>query len=123
MEYAKILPARRNKVGWFENHQNLICLTKRMQPTTLLIGDSIVVGLTRHQNIWKKYFQFPKIVNCGIPGDKTQHILWRPKNSFIPPSVKFIVIHCGTNNLDYNDPIDIAKAIFNIGKSLLQNEI
>ena len=91
-----------------------------MQPTTLLIGDSIVVGLTRYQNICKKYFQFPKTVNCVIPGDKTQHVLWRAKNLFIPPSVKFIVIHCETNNLDYNDPIDIAKGILNIGKSLLE---
>ena len=80
VESTKIPSARHNKVGWFENHQKHICLTKRLQPTTLLIGDSIVVGLTRYQNIWKKYFKFPKTVNCGIPGDKTQHVLWRAKN-------------------------------------------
>ena len=91
-----------------------------MQAATLLIGDSIVAGLTRYQNVWKKYFKFPKTVNCGIPGDKTQHVLWRAKNLFILPSVKFIVIHCGTKNLDYNDPIDIAKGILNTGKSLLE---
>ena len=55
-----------------------------------------------------------------LPGDKTQHVLWRAKNLFIPLSVKFIVIHCGTNNLDYNDPIDNTKGILNIGKSLLE---
>ena len=42
------------------------------------------------------------------------------KTYLFPPSVKFIVIHCGTNNLDCNDPIDIAKGILNIGKSLLE---
>ena len=83
-----------------------------MQPTTLLIGDSIVVGLSRYQNICKKYFKSPKTVNCGIPGDKTQHVLWR--------AVKLLVIRCGTNNFNYNDPIDIAKGILNIGKSLLE---
>ena len=83
-----------------------------MQPTTLLIGDYIVVGLSRYQNICKKYFKSPKTVNCGIPGDKTQHVLWR--------AVKLLVILCGTNNLNYNDPIDIAKGILNIGKSLLE---
>ena len=76
--------------------------------------------LTRYQNVWKKYSKFPKTVNWDIPGDKTQHVLWRAKNLFIPPSVKFIVIHCGTNNLDYNDPVDIAKGILNIGKSLFE---
>ena len=120
VECTKISSAYRNEVGWFENHQKHICLTKRMQSTTLLIGDYIVVWLTRYQNIWKKYFKFPKTVNCGIPGDKTQHFRWRAKNLFIPPSVKFIVIHRGTNNLDYNDFIDIAKGILNIGKSLLE---
>ena len=112
VECAKTPSARRSKVDWFENHQKHICLTKRMQPTTLLIGDSIVVGLSRYQNIWKKYFKSLKTVNCGIPGDKTQHVLWR--------AVKLIVIHCGGNNLNDNDPIDIAKGILNIGKFLLE---
>ena len=116
----KIPPTHHNKVGWSENHQKHICLTKRMRPTTLCIGDSIVVGFTWNQNIWKKYLKSPKTVNCGIHGGKTQHVLWRAKNLFIPPSVKFIVVHCGTNNLDYNNPIDIAKGILNIGKSLLE---
>ena len=120
VESAEIPSACHNKVGWFENHPKHICLTKRMQSATLLIGDSIAAGLTCYQNVWKKYFKFPKTVNCGTPRDKTQHVLWRAKNLFIPPSVKFIVIHRGTNNLDYNDPIDIAKGILNIGKSLLE---
>ena len=115
VECAKIPSAHRNKEGWFENHQKHICL--RMQPTNLLIGNSTVAGLTRYQNIWKKYFKFP---NCGITGDKLQYVIWRAKNPFIPPSVKLIVISCETNNLDYNDPIDIAKGILNIGKSLLE---
>ena len=120
VESAKIPSARHNKVGWFENYQKHICLTKRMQPTTLIIGDSTVAGLSHYQNVWKKYFKFPKTVNCGIPGGKTQHVLWRAKNLFNPRSVKFIAIYCGTNNLDYNDPIDNAKGILNIGKSLLE---
>ena len=60
VECAKIPSAHHNKVGCFENHQKYFCLTKQMQPTTLLIGDSIVVWLNQYQNIWKKYFKFPK---------------------------------------------------------------
>ena len=51
LESAKILSACCNKVGWSENHQKHICLTKRMQPSNLLIGDSIVVGCSQYQNI------------------------------------------------------------------------
>ena len=40
--------------------------------------------------------------------------------TYLFPSIKFIVVHCGANNLDYNNPIDIAKGILNIGKSLLE---
>ena len=46
VEFAKLPSTRHIRVGWFENHQKHICLTKRMQPNTLLIGDSIVAGLT-----------------------------------------------------------------------------
>ena len=60
VECAKIPSTCRNKVGWFKIHQKHICLTKRIQQTTLLIGDSIVAGLTQYQNIWKKIFQVSK---------------------------------------------------------------
>ena len=91
----------------------------RMKPSFLLIGDSIIYGLSRYKNVWNKYFGFSKTVNLGISGDKTQHVLWRAENLVIPSSVKFITAHCGTNNLDYDDPNCIAKGILNIGKSLL----
>ena len=45
--------------------------------------------------------------------------MWTAENLVIPSSVKFIIVHCGTNNLDYDDPNCIAKGILNIGKSLL----
>ena len=45
--------------------------------------------------------------------------MWRPENLIIPSSVKFIIVLCGTNILDYDDPNRIAKGILNIGKSLL----
>ena len=91
----------------------------RMKPSFLLIGDSIIYGLSRYKNVWNKYFGFSKTVNCGISVDKTQHVLWRAENLVIPSSVKFIIVHCGTNNLDYDDPNCIAKGILNIGKSWL----
>ena len=110
---------RDNKLGWYETHDHHVCLMNRMKPSFLLIGDSIIYGLSRYKNVWNKYFGFSKTVKCGISGDKTQHVLWRAENLVIPSSVKFIIVHCGTNNLDYDDPNCIAKGILNIGKSLL----
>ena len=110
---------RDNKLGWYKTHDHHVCLMNRMKPSFLLIADSIIYGLSHYKNVWNKYFSFSKTVNCGISGDKTQHVLWRVENLVIPSSVKFIIVHCGTNNLDYDDPNCIAKGILNIGKSLL----
>ena len=48
---------RKNKVGWYKTHKNLDILAKRLHPSVLLIGDSIVAGLSRYQMVWKKYFK------------------------------------------------------------------
>ena len=84
---------RDNKLGWFETHDHHVCLMNRKKPSFLLIGDSIIYGLSRYKNVWNKYFGFSKT------GDKTQHVLWRAENLVIPSSVKFIIVHCGSNNL------------------------
>ena len=78
-------------------------------------GDSIANGLARYQHIWKKYFDEFKAVNFGIGGDRTQHVLWRANNGEIPTNMKYVVIHCGTNNIDHNAPNEIANGVFSIG--------
>ena len=83
LEPAAILTARNNKVGCYENHERQVNLMNKLQPSTLLIADSI----------------------------------WTAENLPIPSSVKFIVIHCGVNNLDYDEPNIIAKGILCIAKT------
>ena len=36
--------------------------------STLLIGDSIIAGLSRYSSIWKRYFKPLYAINCGIAG-------------------------------------------------------
>ena len=36
--------------------------------STLLIDDSIIAGLFRYSNIWKRYFKLLNALNCGICG-------------------------------------------------------
>ena len=49
-------------------------------------------------------------------GGRTQHILWRAEDLFSHPSVKYVVVHCGTNNLDHDEPKTIVDGIIKIGK-------
>ena len=51
-------PAGRNKkVGWYKTYNKLDILSKRLHPSVLLVGDSIVIGLSNYQTVWKKYLK------------------------------------------------------------------
>ena len=43
--------------------------------STLLIGDSLIGGLSRYPNIWGRYFKLLNTINCGIGGDRTQNVI------------------------------------------------
>ena len=119
VEPVTVSTACNNKVDWCENHERQVNLSNKLQPCTLLIGDSIVAELSHFKKVWQKYFKLPKALHCGIPGDKTQHVLWKPENLPISSFVKFIVIHCGTNNFDYNDLNIITKGTLCIAKAMI----
>ena len=54
--------------NWFNTHKNHCNNIKNY--STLLIGDSIIAGLSQYNNGWKKYFEPLNSINCGIGGDK-----------------------------------------------------
>ena len=87
-------------------------------PTLVLIGDSIVAGLSRYANIWWTFFKTFHTLNYGIGGGRTQHVLWRAENATLPNSLKYVVIHCGTNNIDCDQPRDIANGVISVGLKL-----
>ena len=120
VEPATISISRSNEVGCYEKHEREVDLINELQLCTLLIGDSIVAGLSGYKNVWQKYFKLPKTVNCGVPGDKTQHVLWRAQNRPIPSSVKFVVTHCGTNSLDCDDHNITARGTLSIAKTKVE---
>ena len=90
VEPATISTVPNNKVGWYKNRERQVNLINNLQSSTLFIVNSIAAGLSRYKNVWQKYFKFPKTINCGIPGDKTQHVLWRAENLPILSSVNLL---------------------------------
>ena len=113
---ASLPDSRHSKPGWFKQHKKHATKVFTTTAETLLIGDSIVSGLTRYKKVWDNYFT--NAINIGIRGDSTQHILWRVRNTRLSNSIKFVVVHCGTNNIDYNKPDDITNAIILIAEKL-----
>ena len=57
-----------------------------------------------------------KALNCGIPGDRTQHIWEKAEDLSVPAFVKYVAIHCGTNKLQHDKAKATANAIIQIGK-------
>ena len=77
---------------------------------TILLGDSIINGLSRYNKVWKNFFG-SDTMNCGIGGDKVENILWRAENLNLPSHIKNVIIHCGTNNLHKNTSEEIADGL------------
>ena len=109
---------RDNKSGWYDIHQKHVNLSLNSKTILVLIGDSIVAGLSRYVNIWRTFFKTFHTLNYGIGGDRTQHVLWRAENATLPNFLKYVVIHCGTNNIDRDQSRDIANGVISIGLKL-----
>ena len=77
---------------------------------TVLLGDSLIQGLSRYTKVWNSFFG-KDTFNCGIRGDKIENLLWRAKNLEFPLAIRQIVIQCGTNNSVANMPNDMANGL------------
>ena len=104
------------KKGWSDSFAKLNICAKNSSTNTLLIGDSIIAGLSRYPKVWKYYFFKQRSLNCGIGGDGSLNVLWRAERMFLPPTLANIIIHCGTNDLDRHVPPKIASNIISIAK-------
>ena len=89
--------------------------------TTLLIGDSIIAGLSGYSNIWTRYFKPLYAINCGIGGDRVENVLWRCRNLPSCPNLQNAVIMCGTNNIQPNSVEDIVDGIVEKAAYIIQS--
>ena len=104
------------KPNWLELHLKQCSFLTNGNCGTILIGDSILAGLRRYQNIWNENFSF-NTLNCVIGGDKVQNVLWQAQNLPTVKSIRNVVILCGTNDLHLDAPEDIADGIIEIGST------
>ena len=103
-----------NKHDWYEEHEKFVAIVAGSLSSVLLVGDSLVNGLARYHRVWSKYFQPLYALNFGVGGDRTQHVLWRIENGEIPLNLQVAFVHCGTNNLDRDNPAEIRDGIASI---------
>lgn len=96
------------RTGSITNRQTLVLQRARQNPGEYdieFIGDSITQGWeTRGSNIWKQFYGHRKVVNFGVSGDRTQHVLWRFQQGQLDGiHAKVAVVMIGTNNSNNRD--------------------
>ena len=101
---------RRNKA----KQHDLNKLLKPSKAKLALVGASIVNGLQRYPDVWQTFTPLGAI-NLGIGGDKVENILWRIEDMNLPPTLQYLFVHCGTNNIGSSSTKDIADGILSIG--------
>ena len=54
---------------------------------------------------------FRNVLNRAIGRDRTEHVIWRVDNLSFPAFTKYVIIHCGTKNIKFNNPTEIPNGI------------
>ena len=111
-----IIPVPRT--GSITNRQSLVLQRAKEAPGDYdieFIGDSITQGWEgRGTNVWREFYGKRKVINFGVSGDRTQHVLWRFEQGQIDGiKARVAVVMIGTNNSskDDNPEADILEAV------------
>ena len=112
--------ARQSKTNWMNTHLKHCSRLNDKSFDTILIGDSLIAGLARYSKVWNKFFKPLNAFNCGIGGDRVEHVLWRAHDLRCFSSLRNVIILCGTNNLYHDSPEDIANGLIKIASCFKQ---
>jgi lysophospholipase L1-like esterase len=111
-----IIPVPRS--GGITNRQNLVLRRARENPGNYdieFIGDSITEGWEGPgKNVWQEFYGNRKVINLGVGGDRTQHVLWRFQQGQLDGiKARVAVVMIGTNNSneDDNTEADILEGV------------
>ncbi|MBL4702146.1 MAG: hypothetical protein JKX85_12910 [Phycisphaeraceae bacterium] len=103
-------PTPRTEDWAVAQHNSIIAHSKWPSSRVVFLGDSITHGLQYGKSpeggaaVWAKYFSPLNAVTFSVPGDKTQHLLWRitEGGELDGLNPKVVVVLIGINNLTGN---------------------
>jgi len=101
-----VIPVPRD--DWAVNRQRLVLQRAKDAPGNYdieFIGDSITAGWEgKGKNVWNEFYGQRKVINLGVGGDRTQHVLWRFQQGQLDGiKAKVAVVMIGTNNSNNHD--------------------
>ena len=100
-----IIPVSRT--GTMVSRQTLVLQRAKDAPGNYdieFIGDSITQGWEKSgTNVWQEFYGHRKVINFGVGGDLTEHVLWRFEQGQLDGiKAKVAVVMIGTNNSGKN---------------------
>ena len=117
---ASIRSGRFYNNKWLKIYHNHCFQVKHEKISSIINRNSIVAGLVRYTSIWKTIFG-NRFTNFGISEDCVENVFCRATNVSFLPSLKIIVILCGTNNTNKDPPYEIVQRLIAIG-SFFKNQ-
>ena len=100
-----IIPVPRT--GAITNRQSLVLQRAKDAPGNYdieFVGDSITQGWEGGgKKIWQEFYGKRKVINFGVSGDRTEHVLWRFEQGQLDGiKAKVAIVMIGTNNSNKN---------------------
>lgn len=114
-DYASICSVPRKDVSWFQKFTAHLAQAQTIAAfggsvDILLLGDSITEACSWMLE-YQKHVSGLKILDFGIGGDHTQHVLWRIANGILDGlHPRFATLLIGVNNLLADTPADEVAA-------------
>ncbi|HEX4349671.1 MAG TPA: GDSL-type esterase/lipase family protein [Verrucomicrobiae bacterium] len=122
-----IIPVPRT--GNITNRQSLVLQRAKDNPGDYdieFIGDSITQGWEgAGKDVWQEFYGQRKVINMGVSGDRTQHVLWRFEQGQLDGvKAKAAIVMIGTNNSnkDDNSEADILEGVTAIVNQIRQRQ-
>lgn len=101
-------PVARNTSAWTTEHEQAVRRAADREHRVLWVGDSIVAGLGNGPDdaeapgtaAWGAWLAERRVLNAGVPGDGSQHVLWRLDHGLLSQlDLRGAVVLVGTNTL------------------------
>jgi lysophospholipase L1-like esterase len=107
-----VIPAPEpREAKWAQHRFELINAEVRSVPhRVLFLGDSLIERFQTPDapELWRKDMEPRGVLNAGVSGDRTEHLLWRLQHgNLVWPAPAGIVVLIGTNDLSYDRPPEI----------------
>jgi lysophospholipase L1-like esterase len=108
---ASAATAKKDNGTFLKLHQSFLERGKAGPIGLLFLGDSITARWNTVPELWQQYYGEYAPANFGIPGDSTQHVIWRIAHGELDGiTPRVVVLMIGTNNTGTNSAEEIAQA-------------